>query len=219
MSVYSFGSWRPTTSSETVSCAYGDGNISGGIQHYESSELGLHAHKRCIRKTKAAAETRLLDSVRPMSDPEVYSTYAGEPSPRFQSRRRSQSPARTDYSDEGQPSSFWARHKGKIILGTALVAGVALVATKVLSSSAEEWHQFCLQSMENANDLWCCAKQVSADAASCLYQRFESANFWTPAGDPERLALTELPKHGEEPFIHNSWTVTVGQQIFRKIFG
>ncbi len=223
MSVHHFGAWRSAQGTGSDKCNSCHDKIRKGQPTYEAGGLDMRVHQACLDRTSAAKESRELDGVLGFSDAEVYGISTGEESPRAARpvRRLKQRNKSEDFSNqvEGQPQGIWARHKGKIMAGAVLLAGVAILGTAVLRSSGEEWHRYCLQSLEKGADLWCCAKQVTADAASCLYERFEAANFWTPAGDLDRLPLAELPKCADVPFVHDTWTVTAAQKLFHRIFG
>lgn len=223
MSVHHFGAWRPAEATSSGKCNSCHDNIRKGQATYEAGGLNMRVHQACLDSTSAAKESRELDGVLGFSDAEVYATSVGEESPRTtRSVRRLKTGSKLEgFSNqvEGQPQGIWARHKGKIIAGTVLLASAAILGVAVLRSSGEEWHRYCLQSMEKGAELWCCAKQVTADAASCLYERFEAANFWTPAGDLDRLPLAELPQCADKPFVHETWTVTAAQKLYQRIFG
>lgn len=222
----SFNGFKRTNDAEGL-CSNCHTKIKKSSNAFQDESMGVIFHEKCAKNTQAYKEWRELDHVTPFREPEVYCTLPSslnaQPHQQTSQTRtnHSQSSETPEFSDqiEGRPSGFWARNRFKIIVGTAAAIAITGIAIAALNTKAEDWHRFCLQSAENAKDLFCCAKQVTADATTCLFKRFEPVNFWTFAGDPEQLSLAELPTTKPEPVILSSWPVTIAQKLFQRFFG
>ncbi len=211
MTYWDFSGYTPTDDVKGIcsfsSCGDPTRTISHGDPAYHSKDLDIIFHEKCFKQTKMYQDGDWLrddGKESTFDENELNSLLIDIPD---------------DSSDQRAPQqkSFWARHRTKIILGLSVSVAIAAVAIRL--AKPEELHTICLQSAENAKELFCCVKEVSRDIATCAFKIFEPVNIWSDAGNPREFHIAELPPTNPEPVILSRWAVKGTQKLFQRIFG